>query len=129
MGTQTHTDPVSGAQQDFIDRAGAITDVGTLASDQGADLSVSTTALSGGAGVQAIPSGTRLIRFQLKPVASIAATSWCNIKFGDVTVIVTSSTGTTLIANQGSYVVPVPSGATHFDAIAGEALTLNWTPA
>jgi len=105
-----------------------IADIGAPTSDQGADVAVSTTALSGGAGVQAIPTGTTHIRFQLKP-AVLATTAWVNIKFGTVSVIVIVSTGTTLAAGEGPFIVPVPSGATHFDAIAGAALTLNWTPA
>lgn len=97
-------------------------------SDQGADLALTTAALSGGSGVQAIPSDAIKIRFTIKGIAA-GATAWANIKFGTVAVVVTSSTGTSINVGDGEFTVTVPDGATHFDAISGAALTLNWTPA
>ena len=105
-----------------------VTNGGEVLSDQGADLALTTTALSGGSGAQAIPTGTTHIRFQLKAIAA-GPTAWANIKFGDAAVVVTSSTGTALSVGDGPITMMIPSTATHFDAISGANLTLNWTPA
>ena len=89
-------------------------------SDQGATLTGSASNQR-----QAIPAGTYYIRFDVN-------TADCNIKFGNGTETVTTTTGSRFQAGQPASVMAVPtiSGvlATSFSYI-GNTSSINWTPA
>lgn len=97
------------------DNAGNILGGAFTLGDQGSNLTGTASSQR-----QSLPAGTNYVRFAV-------TTANCQIKFGDSSVTVTASTGSTFVAGAPPEIIQVPDGATDF-AFIGNTSVINWTP-